>query len=68
MPGFKAEVQVGKDPWCGNALVFATEEEATEYGEDLYCRWAAVNKWRAVPTEKEPNYQFINGAITKKGE
>ncbi len=74
MPGFKVEVQVGKDPfgrdaeWSSNALVLATEEEATGYGEDLFCRWTAVNKWRVVPTEKEPNYQFINGQLTGKGE
>lgn len=68
MPGFKIEIQVGKDPWCSNALVFATEEETNEYGQDLYARWVLVNKWRVIPTEKEPNYQFINGQLIGKGE
>ena len=75
MPGFKVEVQTGGNTfgkgaeWNSNALVFATEEEATtEYGEDLFCRWTAVNNWRIKPTEEEPNYSFINGKLTKKGE
>ncbi len=74
MPGFRMEVRIGGNTfgkgaeWNSNALVFATKEEATEYGEDLFCRWTAVNNWRIRPTKKDPNYQFINGKLIEKGE
>ena len=43
---WKAEVQTqgnGED-WDGNALVFATEDEAVGYAEDLMSRWTAVKE------------------------
>lgn len=32
--------------WVGNALRFATVEEAKAYGADLFSRWMAVRSWR----------------------
>ncbi len=56
MAGYKVQVKtIGDKDWCGNALVFSTEEKATAYGEDLFNRWVAVEHWRVVPTEEEPN-------------
>ncbi len=34
--------------WCGNALRFETEEQARQYGENLFMRWTAVREWRVV--------------------
>lgn len=34
--------------WCGNALTFATAEEAEKYAVDLFSRWLLVKQWRIV--------------------
>ena len=34
--------------WVGNGLVFATAEEAGDYGLDLASRWTLVRDWRVV--------------------
>lgn len=48
---FKVEVIAdGSGVWCGNALTFATREEAERYAKDLYARWSAVRQWRVVET------------------
>ena len=53
---FKVEVIADSGgQWCANALRFATEEAAQEYGADLAWRWTAVREWRVVPSEEEPN-------------
>lgn len=41
--------------WAYNALRFKTQEEAEEYGKDLYSRWTALDKWEVHPSEDEPN-------------
>ncbi len=55
MSGFMVQVKIpGERDWVGNAVVFATEAEAQNYGEDLFCRWTVVSDWRLIPTDKEP--------------
>lgn len=34
--------------WCSNALRFATEEEARDYGAGLAMRWILVREVRVV--------------------
>jgi hypothetical protein len=34
--------------WCGNALTFATPEEARAYAVDLEWRWTLVRDWRVI--------------------
>tara|TARA_R110000765_G_scaffold9890_3_gene30600 strand:+ start:293 stop:532 length:240 start_codon:yes stop_codon:yes gene_type:complete len=57
---WKAEVQTqgnGED-WDGNALVFATEDEAVGYAEDLMSRWTAVKEYRVVECQDEATYRY----------
>jgi len=42
--------------WCGNALRFATHEEAAAYGRDLFMRWTAVREARVVESDDPVNY------------
>ena len=46
--------------WYGNALRFATEQEANENAYDLMMRWLAVNEFGAEPSDDPPNYSYIN--------
>jgi hypothetical protein len=57
---WKTEVLVSGE-WVGNALVFATEQEAKDYGDELLSRWYVPEKSRAVETEDAVNYKFENG-------
>lgn len=66
--GFIAEVQVsGEEGWTRNALVFATQEEAQDYVDDLGSRWTAVTNTRVTPVDEEPNYTFIDWELQKIG-
>lgn len=46
--------------WCGNALRFATEEAAREYGADLFMRWTLVQEWRVATSDEPVNRQGGN--------
>jgi len=49
---FKPEVIADSSgKWSGNALRFATEEEARIYVDDLMMRWTAVRSTRVVEVE-----------------
>lgn len=53
---FKVEVgtvSCKASDWTGNALEFATVEEARAYAVDLAGRWLAVNRWRIVDCNNE---------------
>ena len=55
---FKVEVNTYGDPegvYTPNGLRFPTADKALDYGFDLACRWAAVQEWRVVESEEEPN-------------
>jgi hypothetical protein len=45
----------------GNALRFATREEAEANVNDLAGRWMLVRATRVVESEDEPNYQWVFG-------
>jgi hypothetical protein len=45
----------GDKDWVSNGLRFKTEEDAKAYGQDLFCRWTAVNEWKVLESEEEPN-------------
>jgi hypothetical protein len=49
--------------WCGNALRFATEEEAKANVADLYSRWMSVRETRVVECEDPVNYAWIDGKL-----
>lgn len=59
---FKSEV-IADDSgtWAGNALRFATQEEADAYGRDLMGRWFAVREVRTVPSDDPVTDQWVNG-------
>lgn len=48
----------GSGQWCGNALRFATKEEAEANVRDLFGRWAMVRETRVVESADEVNYQW----------
>ena len=46
--------------WCGNALRFATREEAEANVRDLMMRWFAVRETRVV---ESANYRYVDGRL-----
>lgn len=44
--------------FCGNALRFATREEAQAYVNDLFNRWTSCTDKRVVETDDPVNYTF----------
>lgn len=61
---FKPEVQTAGDgtAWTGNALRFATREEAQANVDDLMSRWMAVTATRVVESTDPVNYRWVFGA------
>lgn len=49
--------------FCGNALRFATEQEAQQYVGDLMSRWTAVTDTRVVKSEDPVNYRIVNNVL-----
>ena len=41
--------------FCGNALRFATKEEAEVYARDLFSRWTSVKEYRVVESADPVN-------------
>src|SRR6266850_301631 len=61
---FKPEViadSFGK--WCGNALRFATRQEAEANVRDLMMRWFAVRETRIVESDDPVNYRYVGGRL-----
>ena len=50
--------------WCGNALRFATREEAEANVRDLMIRWFAVRATRVVESDDPANYQYEDPGTT----
>ena len=66
---WKPEVMVsGETKWCGNALRFATKEEAEANVSDLMGRWLLVEKTRVVESDEPVNYAWINGKLVAVNE
>jgi hypothetical protein len=51
--------------FCGNALRFATKEEAEANVLDLSFRWTAVRETRVVESADPVNYRYVNGRLEK---
>jgi hypothetical protein len=51
--------------WYGNALRFATKEEALAQVIDLAFRWTLVHDYRVVESEDPVNYRFENGKLVR---
>jgi hypothetical protein len=58
MTNYRPMVCVGKDEWVGNALVFATYEEANQNARDLMSRWNQVTSTRVDQTDQPVNYTY----------
>ena len=56
---YKPEVQTDNTgKWYGNALRFATREEAESNARDLMFRWFAVSAYRATESDDPVNYAY----------
>ena len=61
---FKPDVIVDTSgKWCGNALRFATREEAEANVRDLMMRWFAVRETRVVESDDPVNYRYVDGRL-----
>jgi hypothetical protein len=60
---FKPEVIADASSRCGNALRFATREEAEANVRDLMMRWFAVRETRVVESDDPVNYRYIGGRL-----
>lgn len=49
--------------WCGNALRFATREEAMDNARDLSWRWTSVREWRASECDDPVTHSYHNGRL-----
>jgi len=64
MASWKPEVvadDTGK--WYDNGLRFRTEDEAYRSASDLAGRWTLVRKWRATPSDDDPNYRISEDGV-----
>jgi hypothetical protein len=51
--------------WYGNALRFATREEADQNVRDLSYRWMAVREVRVVESSDPVNYSYVNRTLVE---
>jgi hypothetical protein len=49
--------------WTGNALRFATREEAEANVQNLYMRWTAVRETRVVESDDPVNYRWTDQGL-----
>jgi hypothetical protein len=49
--------------WCGNALRFATREEAQSNVQDMMMRWFAVPETRVVECDDPVNCRYVDGRL-----
>ena len=58
---FKPEVIADSSgKWSGNALRFATRQEAEANVQDLMMRWFAVRDTRVVECDDPVNYSYVD--------
>jgi len=68
---FKPEVQTSEGgKFAGNALRFATKEEAEHYVLDLMMRWTMVRDTRVIEVDDPVNYRWdeAKGAVSLRDE
>ncbi len=59
---WKPEVFIkSENKWHGNALVFATREEAAACAKDTFSRWTLPTNHRAVESDHPVNYAWVDG-------
>ncbi len=58
---WKCEAQTAPSEWTANALRFATEDEAREYGVGLMMRWTLCLAVRAVASSDAVSYKMVMG-------
>ncbi|WP_028164097.1 hypothetical protein [Bradyrhizobium elkanii] len=51
--------------WVGNALRFATKEEAEANVRDLAMRWTLVREYRATESDDPVNYRYVDGQLLR---
>lgn len=51
--------------WVGNALRFATREEAEANVMDLSMRWMMVRETRVVESDDPVNYSYVTGRLVE---
>jgi hypothetical protein len=69
MTSWKPEVRTdGTGKWYGNALRFATYEEAKAQVLDLSMRWTSVIDIRAVESDEPVNYRYVDHRLVSIGE
>ena len=49
--------------WCGNALRFATKEEAEIYVKDLFHRWTLVTDTRVIECDDSITHRIIDNKL-----
>ena len=49
--------------WVGNALRFATKEEAEANVRNLAMRWILVRETRVVESDDPVNYRWLDGKL-----
>lgn len=60
---YAPQVQVnGRPEWAGNALRFATVQEAEANVHDLMMRWLSVTDTRVVETDDPVTHQWLPGS------
>jgi hypothetical protein len=63
---FKPEVIADSSgKWTGNALRFATREEAEAQVLDLMMRWTSVHDTRVVESDDPVNYRYVDGRLER---
>lgn len=61
---FKPEVIADSSgKWAGNALRFATREEAEANVSNLAARWFLVRETRVVESDDPVNYRWVDGRL-----
>lgn len=61
---FKPEVIADSSgKWCGNALRFATKEEAEASAKDLQSRWTLVRDTRVIESTDPVNYAWTEDGL-----
>lgn len=62
MSSYKPEFQIS-GVWYGNAVRFATYEEALANARDKFQRWTMPTDYRASACEDAPNYRYVDGQL-----
>lgn len=54
--------------WAGNALRFATFQEASENACDLFSRWTLPTDYRVDESDDPVNYRWVDGRLHPAGK